>query len=300
METEAILLDHPARAIAAATAQEPEFLIGTAGAVWSHAPLTTEISGMPNHVLVWHMSGSTMVEKWSDGKPRGTHAPVGSVSLVPAYVASSWVLSGSSQVAHLYVNPADLVAAAAEFERPTTPQLRDFFAEQDPVLAAMLRLAVTQAQLGLWDPLAHEHVMAMIIRHLLLRYNAEAHTTDPAPRAAAPTLPAEATKRLFDYIEAHLDQPLRIADLAAVVYLSEHHFLRAFGLVVGQTPHQYVMARRVNRAMHWLKHSRLDICEIAQRTGFSSPSHLTSTFRSRVGVSPARWRSSTQSGTTAR
>jgi AraC family transcriptional regulator len=295
MEPEAIAFDHPARAIAAATAQEPEFLIGTTGAVWSHEPLATEISGMANHVLVWHMSGSTMVEKWSAGKLRGTHAPVGSVSLVPAEVASSWVLSGSSQVAHLYVNPADLVAAAAELETPTTPQLRDFFAEQDPVLAAMLRLAVTQAQLGLWDPLAHEHVMAMIIRHLLLRYNAEETKTDPAPRAVAPTLPAEATKTLFDYIEENLDQPLRIADLAAVVYLSEHHFLRAFGLVVGQTPHQYVMARRVDRAMQLLKHSRLDVSEIAQRTGFSSPSHLSSTFRSRVGVSPARWRNDQRS-----
>jgi AraC family transcriptional regulator len=290
MELQGIALDHPARTIAAATAQEPEFLIGSTGAVWSHAPLATEVSGMTNHVLVWHMSGSTMVEKWSDGKLRGTHAPVGSVSLVPAEVASSWVLSGSSQVAHLYVNPADLVAAAAELEKPTTPQLRDFFAAQDPVLAAMLRLAVTQAQLGLWDPLAHEHVMAMIIRHLLLRYNAETPKTGPAPKVATPTLPTEVTKKLFDYIEANLDQPLRIADLAAVVYLSEHHFLRAFGLVVGQTPHQYVMARRVDRAMHLLKHSRLDVSEIARRTGFSSPSHLSATFRSRVGVPPARWR----------
>jgi AraC family transcriptional regulator len=290
MESEAIAFEHPARAIAQATSREPEFLIGTTGAVWSHQPVATEISGMTYHVLVWHMSGSTMVEKWSDGKLRGTHAPVGSVSLVPAHVASSWVLSGSSQVAHLYVHPADLIAAAAGLETITTPQLRDFFAEQDPVLAAMLRLAVTQAQLGLWDPLAHEHVMAMIIRHLLLRYNAEETTTDPVPRVAAPALPAEAMKTLFDYVEAHLDQPLRISDLAAVVYLSEHHFLRAFGLVVGQTPHQYVMARRIDRAMHLLKHSRLDVGEIAQRTGFSSASHFSSTFRIRVGVSPVQWR----------
>ena len=290
MQLQAIEPEHPARAIAAATAQEPEFLIGNSGAVWSHSPLSTEISGMTNHVLVWHMSGSTLVEKWSDGKLRGTHAPVGSVSLVPAQIASSWVLSGSSQVAHLYVDPADLTAAAAELEVLTSPQLRDFFAEHDPVLAAMLRLAVTQAQLGLWDPLAHEHVMAMIIRHLLLRYNAQETVTDPAPRNAAPALPSEAVRTLFDFVEAHLDQPLRVADLAAVVYLSEHHFLRAFGLVVGQTPHQYVMARRVNRVMQLLKCGDLDVSEIARLTGFSSPSHLSATFRSRVGVSPARWR----------
>ena len=109
-------------------------------------------------------------------------------------------------------------------------------------------------------------------------------------RARANCLIVGAVWVIAGCVEAHLDQPLRVADLAAVVYLSEHHFLRAFGLVVGQTPHQYVMARRVNRVMQLLKCGDLDVSEIARRAGFSSPSHLSATFRSRVGVSPGRWR----------
>ena len=57
-------------------------------------------------------------------------------------------------------------------------------------------------------------------------------------RARANCLIVGAVWVIAGCVEAHLDQPLRVADLAAVVYLSEHHFLRAFGLVVGQTPHR--------------------------------------------------------------
>ncbi len=73
---------------------EPELLIGSAagvpcGAIWSHAPVAVEVQGLEQHALVLHLAGSTLVEKWIDGRHAGHRPRIGSVSLVPAEVRST-------------------------------------------------------------------------------------------------------------------------------------------------------------------------------------------------------------------
>ena len=89
-------------------------------------------------------------------------------------------------------------------------------------------------------------------------------------------------RRVLDYIDAQLTAELGLVELAAIAGLSPHHFVEAFKISVGKPPHQFVMERRVQRALELLRDGDRTIAEIAHVAGFSSQSHLTANFRDRA------------------
>ena len=74
-------------------------------------------------------------------------------------------------------------------------------------------------------------------------------------------------ERVQDYIEAHLDDRLTLADLAGVACLSPYHFSRSFKLAVGVGPQRYVIQRRLDRAKTLLRRSHKPLALIAQEAG---------------------------------
>ena len=94
-----------------------------------------------------------------------------------------------------------------------------------------------------------------------------------------------------DYIESNLEKSIDLATLADTAGYSLFHFARAFKQSEGQTPHGYLLQRRVERAQRLLTDSDLPLSEIARATGFSDHGHLSRLFRQRFGVSPRmlRW-----------
>jgi AraC family transcriptional regulator len=96
--------------------------------------------------------------------------------------------------------------------------------------------------------------------------------------------------RVLDYIEAHLSEPIRMDDLAAVSFLSTIQFSRSFKRQMRQSPHQYVTLRRVSRAKQLLVFTRLSTTEIAFMTGFGSSSHFSSVFSKFAGIGPTDYR----------
>jgi AraC family transcriptional regulator len=95
-----------------------------------------------------------------------------------------------------------------------------------------------------------------------------------------------------EYIEEHLSEELSIASLAAIALMSEFHFARAFKATIGESPHRYVVQRRIERAKVLLSVTQLAIAEIAYRVGISNQSHFTAQFRKIVGVTPKQYRNS--------
>jgi AraC family transcriptional regulator len=95
---------------------------------------------------------------------------------------------------------------------------------------------------------------------------------------------------VLDYVEANHDRPTALADLAAVAGLSVFHFARVFKQSAGESPHVFVLRRRIERAKRLLSQSRLPLREIAPACGFSSQSHLTARFRKLTGVTPRGYR----------
>lgn len=272
---------------------EPDLLFAAGGgvpfgAVWSHQPGVTEVTGLAQHAIALHLSGCTLVEKWREGRLLGHRSRIGSITLVPAQVPSTWVLTGHSRVAHLYVDPAQLARAAASADGALcAPALRDFFAEPDEDTATLVRLVLARARAGMIDDLAHDEVMATLVRQLLQSHALERPLPAARPRVS---LTAATLRRLFDHIEARLAGELRLPELAALARLSDDHFLRAFKAAVGQTPHRYVLERRVAHAQRLLLRGALPVADVARATGFRGASHFAAAFRQQLGVSPSEWR----------
>ena len=100
-------------------------------------------------------------------------------------------------------------------------------------------------------------------------------------------------RRVRDYIEAHMGVQIRVSDLSALVRRSEAHFARAFKRSFGQTPHSYLVRRRLEQASHLMLASDTSISDIAVACGFSDQAHLCNHFRRSYGTSPAAWRRET-------
>jgi AraC-like DNA-binding protein len=99
-------------------------------------------------------------------------------------------------------------------------------------------------------------------------------------------------RRVKEYIEAGLAERLTGADLAKRVELSEHHFCRAFRVSLRQTPRNYVIGRRVERACDLMMSSAWSIGQIAIECGFADQAHFNRCFRKLLGTSPGVWRRS--------
>src|SRR5262249_49529719 len=111
----------------------------------------------------------------------------------------------------------------------------------------------------------------------------------PVPRIRG-GLPPRVLRRVCEHIEAHLDEKISVDSLAGIACLSVFHFARAFKQSEGVTPHDYLIQRRVKRAMELLAGTNVAISEIAVAVGFSDQSHLTRRFREHVGVCPSDYR----------
>jgi AraC-like DNA-binding protein len=96
-------------------------------------------------------------------------------------------------------------------------------------------------------------------------------------------------RRITDWVCAHMNGPVAIADLAGLVNLSPSHFARMFQRTLGITPHRWLLTRRIERAKTLLKGS-LPLAEVASTCGFVDQSHFTKIFRGLEGVTPGAWR----------
>jgi AraC family transcriptional regulator len=97
-------------------------------------------------------------------------------------------------------------------------------------------------------------------------------------------------RRVEVYIEGHIDQQIRVADLSDLVDLSVAHFSRAFRLACGEPPHAYIVRRRVELAAQLMLAGREALSEIALKCGFHDQAHLSKQFRQLTGETPAAWR----------
>jgi AraC family transcriptional regulator len=108
--------------------------------------------------------------------------------------------------------------------------------------------------------------------------------------AAIGGLAAWQIHRVRAYIDSNLHRTIHIQDLSAVARRSPAHFSRKFKLAIGESPHAYVVSRRLEKASYLMMSSAASLSEIALSVGFSDQAHLCRLFRQAFGQSPANWR----------
>jgi AraC family transcriptional regulator len=109
----------------------------------------------------------------------------------------------------------------------------------------------------------------------------------PTPRGGlAPWM----VRKVSTHIETHLDSAFSSSDLAGLTKQSVYHFRQAFRKSFGESPHQYVMRRRIERAQGLMLQTNLSLAQIAIECGLADQAHLNKSFRRFVGERPGAWR----------
>jgi AraC family transcriptional regulator len=104
-------------------------------------------------------------------------------------------------------------------------------------------------------------------------------------------LPRLRLRVVVDYIEQHLAAGPTLEQMAAIARLSHYHFARQFKAATGLSPHQYVIARRVERAKQFLQRGDdFSLAQVAGHAGFSDQSQFSHHFKRHVGVTPRQFR----------
>ena len=102
--------------------------------------------------------------------------------------------------------------------------------------------------------------------------------------------PARHLLRAKDLIDARYRDPLDVPALARAAHLSTAHFSREFRKAFGETPHQYLLTRRLERAAALLRNTDRTVSEICFTVGLRSVGSFTSSFGRAYGCSPSAYR----------
>ncbi len=169
------------------------------------------------------------------------------------------------------------------------------------------RLAVSRVTLGRSQDWVH-HVISLLDAAMNQLYRKEKTAQGTILEAASllrqridPPAPQEArdgrgrllawqARKVRDYIDSHITGPVLVADLCALIQRSEAHFSRSFKRTFGESPHGFVVRRRVELAAQYMLTTDASLSEIALRCGFTDQAHLCKHFRQAAGQTPAAWR----------
>lgn len=158
---------------------------------------------------------------------------------------------------------------------------------RDPQIEAIAMLLLAELkQEDLGGRLYVESLANVLTLHLLRQYA----TTKPRLAIYEGGLPERQLLQVLEYIHEYLDQDIKLADLAALLGISQFHFSHLFKQSVGTAPYQYLLLQRVERVKQLLKQTDQAIVEIAFLCGFNSHSHLSKQFRQVTGMTPTAYR----------
>jgi AraC family transcriptional regulator len=150
-------------------------------------------------------------------------------------------------------------------------------------------ISLLEAAVGQLHDQVHPAQGKLLEATSLLRQQIDPPAAKDVPRAGERLLAWQARK-VRDYIDSHITGPLFVADLCALVQRSEAHFSRSFKRTFGESPHSFVVRRRVELAAQYMLASDAPLSDIAQRCGFTDQAHLCKHFRQAVDQTPAAWR----------
>jgi AraC family transcriptional regulator len=252
---------------------------------WQAGPATEGLCHVQEHLLFVTLGGVTArtEARIEDGQQyTGADFP-GAVTFIPAgRRREARHGRGVLDYVTIRLDPAGLPGGV----EPARVEFAGFTNGPDPLVRQLALALRDEARAGgVAGQLFVDGIAATLALHLLRRYSNLA-----AAPAAAPGLTGRRLRAVLEHIADGLDGDLRLATLAAVAGMDQHHFGRVFKQATGVPPHRYVVERRIERATDLLANTDLPIADIAVAVGMSSQSHLTTVFRKHVGDTPHAYR----------
>jgi AraC family transcriptional regulator len=232
-----------------------------------NGPWETDGLAVDGHYLAVNLAPEPLRFEVHEGRrARRVLMPPGSLWVNPHGRAFTHRVPGPSSFGAVVLAPAAVAA-------PVAPE---YGLEDGPLLQLARALLGLAARRGGEEPLAAEALGAAVAERLAARAGG---------RPERERLGAGQLRAVAERVEAGLDARLRLADLAAAAGLSTFHFARAFRATVGEPPHRWVVARRLDRARDRLRAGDRP-GDVALALGFADQAHLTRLFRRRFGTTP--------------
>ncbi|MFC5742073.1 helix-turn-helix domain-containing protein [Dyella tabacisoli] len=238
------------------------------------------------HVLCLHLGAPVPVSYRMGNYERQGLRIHGQFCVVPARSTTRWTVSQPARSLLLRLKPSLLLETADAMG------LGSLNAE----LAPSIHIRDPQIERIGWMMQAEDHdaypggrlfvdsLAAALAARLLALQTRNGNATAKPGRA----LPAWRLRHVLEYIEAHLDEDLTLAELASVAGFSLSHFKPLFKQAVGMPVHRFVLERRVERARMRLLEGGMSLTEIALEAGFAHPSHMARCMRRVLGLSPSQ------------
>jgi AraC family transcriptional regulator len=257
---------------------------------YQNPPLKVEVPGLRDHLLVVHLAGPLLVEEeYVSGKPTRRWAESGQISLTPAGHPAARTLKGRTDVLLIHIAPELVNAMAADIYgcEPGSLSLLPRLAVRDEMLSYLGRALQAEAETGAPGTNVMATSLSRAIALQLLRNHSS--LAEPEPERAQ-GLPGGRLRRVIDHMRSHLDETLSLEKLAELGGLSASQFARRFREATGQSPHRFLTDLRIDRARKLLEATDQSVIDVGLECGFERPSHFSTAFRMRVGMSPRAWR----------
>ncbi|WP_406694361.1 AraC family transcriptional regulator [Singulisphaera sp. Ch08] len=244
---------------------------------------------MTHHALVMFHHTPDELEMWYAGVSRHQPPPAGSVAVVPAGRSYRCRMIGLRDSLNVFLDPGLVARVAASFDLdPARWDLPPLDFRAIPSLGAAMRAVDAELMSGAAGGRQAAESLANDLAVQLVRYVSESRRRQ---RRRDGEFPPAKLRAVVEYIEGHLETGPSLEQMAAFAHLSPAHFARQFKAATGLPPHQFVIARRVERAKGLLqRRGGLSLAALAARVGFADEAHLARHFKRLVGVTPGRFR----------
>jgi AraC family transcriptional regulator len=210
----------------------------------------------------------------------------GMVQVTGPSTVARCLFRGPYDAVHLHVPNALIAEFAGNTSGSETASLRsEGTLTQDPVTERLGRDLLAADEIGgSFGQLYADCITTAIVARLLAGTRRA-----PTGRPKVAELARWRLRRVTEYVEANIAEPLSLADLAAAAGLTRMHFAAQFRVATGLPPHEYVLRRRIERAQEMLVEDDASLVDVALSVGFQTQSHFTSVFKRFVGQPPRSW-----------
>lgn len=249
-----------------------------------------ELPALSTHCLILPLDHTVILTQKSGDAKHEWIVHKGDSIFIPAGQSTYWYCQGSDTCSALYIHVSpklvEQIAEASEIDIDQISLVSDFI-KQDLHMKHIAMLLLDELQSGgVMGQLYIESLTQVLVIHILRHYSTRAQIITSDNK----TLTGAQLQQALDYIHTHLDQDLSLVQIAEVINISPTYFASLFKSTTGNSPHQYVIQQRLERAKMLLSKTDLAISDIALQVGFSSQSHLTQLFKRFTGMTPRQVR----------
>ena len=173
--------------------------------------------------------------------------------------------------------------------RYVRPELQTHDVLNDLTLRHLIEILLGEKQAGFRSGLFFlDSVTTALASYLVRHYSAASAVLENATGG----LPPSVLRRCIEFIQTHLEDNLRLSDLAKEANISSSHLIRSFRQTTGKTPYQYLLHQRIDRARSLMRDLSTPLTQVALASGFADQHHLARVFRRITGVTPSSYRRS--------